>query len=139
MYQQILVGTDGSEPATAAVRHAIEFANRFDATLHAVSVVDTRTASASAIVEAEAVEQNLRDICTTALREVERRAREAGVSVETAIETGVPVEELLAYADANDVDHIVVGERGHSAYETVMLGSTTEAIIHESNVPVTVI
>ena len=41
MYDRILVPTDGSEPAAAAVRHALDLADRYDATLHALFVVDT--------------------------------------------------------------------------------------------------
>lgn len=139
MYERILVATDGSEHAERAVEHALTVAAKFDATLHALSVVETRTAYDSAIVEPDVVTENLRKIGESALESVSDRAETRDVECVTELTEGVPSERIIEYCEANDVDLIFLGERGHSAFKTVLLGSTTEAVIHSSEVPVTVV
>ncbi|MFC6793182.1 universal stress protein [Halobaculum halobium] len=57
----------------------------------------------------------------------------------TSIREGVPHEELLSYAEDQGVDLVVVGAKGRSAFQTVLLGSTTEAILRADQVPVLVV
>jgi nucleotide-binding universal stress UspA family protein len=59
--------------------------------------------------------------------------------VQTAIEEGVPGEEILAYIETHDVDCVYVGERGHSSFKTILLGSTTERVLHGTDIPVTIV
>jgi nucleotide-binding universal stress UspA family protein len=47
MYDTVLVPTDGSEHAAAAVDHALAIAGRVDARVHAVSAVDVARLGAS--------------------------------------------------------------------------------------------
>ncbi len=42
MYERILLPTDGSDEAKQAAAHAIDLAEKYDATLDVLSVVDTR-------------------------------------------------------------------------------------------------
>jgi len=139
MYDRILLATDGSERALTAATHALELAARFDAELHALFVVETRTAYDTAIVDRAEARANLREIGTEALAEVEQLAADSDRSVEATIEEGVPAEQIIEYADANDIDLVVVGERGHSEFTTVLLGSTAETVLYELDSPVVVV
>lgn len=139
MYENVLFATDGSDNARKTSEHAIGIADRFAATLHAIYVIETRTGYDNAIIDRDQVRVNLEEIGTEALEDVRNRADERGVQTVTAIEEGVPATRILEYSEDNDIDMILVGERGHSAFKTVLLGSTTEAILHGSNVPVTVV
>jgi nucleotide-binding universal stress UspA family protein len=56
--------------------------------------------------------------------------------VHTRIATGIPSEEVLAAAEAEDTDLIVVGTRGKTGLEHVVLGSTAERIIRTAPCPV---
>lgn len=138
MYERILVATDGSTGAKAAATHAIELARRYDAELHAVYVIETRTGYDNAIVDPEIVRQNLRETGEEALAAIETEAG-SGVSVVTSIEEGVPPEELLTYIEERGIDIVVLGAKGRSAFKTILLGSTTEAILHADVVPVLVV
>jgi nucleotide-binding universal stress UspA family protein len=139
MHERILLATDGSDHATTAARHAIDVADKYDATLHAIYVIETRTAYDNAIVDPDEVRANLRSIGEESLAEISGLAADAGVQIETAIEEGVPGEEILAYVDAEDIDWVFIGERGHSDFKTVLLGSTSERVLHGTSVPVTVV
>lgn len=139
MYDAILVATDGSEHASEAVTHALAVAQRFDATLHALYVIETRTAYDNAIVNPEEVRENLREIGNDALATIQERADREDVTVVTDIQEGVPADRILQYCDEHGIDFIFVGERGHSEFKTVLLGSTTETVLSESEIPVTVV
>ena len=139
MYDSVLVATDGSDDASIAVTHAIELARRLETPLHAIAVVETRTAYDNAIVDPEEVERRLREEAETTLEELESLAVDADVAVETAVREGVPHEEILGYADEHGVDTIVVGSRGRSSFRRALLGSTVDAIVRLSPVPVVVV
>lgn len=139
MYDQILVAVDGSEHASTAVTHAIELADRYDATLHALYVIETRTAYDNAIINPEEIRDALREDGESELVDVQEQATAAGVAVQTAIKEGAPPDEILAYLDDNEIDAVCMGERGQSDFKTVLLGSATETVIHQSDIPVIVV
>lgn len=138
MYNRILVATDGSDNADRATRRALDLARQYGAELHAVYVVEIRTAYDNAIVDPELVRQNLREDGENALAAVESRT-DSDVSLVTSIREGVPHEELLSYVDEQEIDLVVVGSKGRSAFKTVLLGSTTEALLRADTVPVLVV
>lgn len=139
MYEHVLVATDGSEHAATAVEHAVEVADRYGATLHALYVIETRTAYDNAIVHPDEVHANLRQAGENALEEVEQLAARRDVPVVPTVDEGVPPERILAYVDENDVDFVFMGERGRSAFKTVLLGSTAERVLYEADVPVALV
>ncbi|MEF8785717.1 MAG: universal stress protein [Haloarculaceae archaeon] len=139
MYEHILLATDGSDHATEAATHAIDAAALHGATLHALYVIETRTAYDNAIVNPDQVRENFREIGEKALEEIAARARAADVELTTTIEEGVPGERILAYIDSHDIDTVYIGERGHSSFKTVLLGSTTERVLHGTDIPVTIV
>jgi nucleotide-binding universal stress UspA family protein len=56
--------------------------------------------------------------------------------VNLACDGGKPFQVLKNYADAHQVDLIVLGVRGHSLVETMFLGSTTDRLIRGVACPV---
>jgi nucleotide-binding universal stress UspA family protein len=139
MYDSILVATDGSEAAATAVDHAIELAERFDAALYGIAVVDERTAYDTGIVDPEEAERHLRDRAAGWLADLEESATDAGVSVETTLRSGVPHEEVLDDAADRDVDVIVVGSRGRSSFKGALLGSTVDRVVRVADRTVLVV
>ncbi|SDJ92807.1 universal stress protein [Natronorubrum texcoconense] len=129
MYDAILVATDGSETAAEAVEHAIELARQVDATLSAIAVLESRTEYDNAIVDPETVDRRRREQAAATLGEIVESGDDAGVQVETAIRNGVPSEEIVAYADEQAVDAIVIGARGRSSLRGALLGSTVDRVV----------
>ncbi len=138
MYDAILVGTDGSEGAQAAVEHAIDLARLSEATVHAVYAIETRTAYDTAIVDPKRVEAALTEEGESALDDVRALAGDE-VEVVTAIETGPPHEVLLTYAARHGIDLLVVGAHGRSSFKERLLGSTADRAVRESPIPVLVV
>lgn len=139
MYDSILVATDDSDTASSATEHAIELAARFDARLHGIAVVETRTAYDNAIVDPDEAERRLRERAEDAVAALEEAATDAGVPVEATVRSGVPHEEIVTYADDHDVSVIVVGARGHSEFKRALLGSTVDGVIRFADRPVLVV
>ncbi len=139
MYDTVLLATDGSAAADRAAERAIDLAATYGATLHAIYVIETRTAYDNAIVDPEEVEANLRAEGREILDGVAERAVAAGVDAETAIEEGVPADTVEAYAHERGADVIVLGRRGRSGLRRALLGSTTDALVRTSPVPVLVV
>jgi nucleotide-binding universal stress UspA family protein len=61
---------------------------------------------------------------------------ELGFNVTTIVSEGIPFQEILKVADDEKVTMIAVGEKGGGAVERMLLGSTAEKIIRNSQVPV---
>ncbi len=135
MYEHILVPTDGSTGSTAAAELAIDLARQYDATIHALFVVDTTSLPAD--VTATYVDEALEGVGEDATAAVVERAAEAGV--ETAppeIAYGAPHREILEYADEHDVDLIAMGTRGRRGLDRLLIGSVAEKVVRLSTVPV---
>ena len=136
MYERILLATDGSECARTATRHAINLAKTSDATLHALYVIETRTEYDSGIVDPETVERHRRGDGEEILADVEADAQSVGGDVVCSIRRGIPDREIADYVDEHGIDLVVLGARGTSTFKTVLLGSTSEAVVRDATVPV---
>ena len=139
MYDTLLVATDGSSDADAALSHAIGLAASVGATLHVVSVVETRTAYDNAIVDPEEVRENLRADARSALSRAQAAAKEAGVECRTILEEGPPPERILETIGAVGADAVVVGATGRSGFKRLVLGGTAEQLLESAPIPVIVI
>ncbi|WP_394742403.1 universal stress protein [Natronococcus roseus] len=130
MYQNVLVPTDGSDGTRRAITHALTIADRFDATVHALSVVPEGPLGTL---------EDRADVTAGARRAVERVETEAvrdGVAVTTAVESGVPHEEILDYIDEAGIDMVVMGTQGRTGLDRVLVGSVAERVVRLSDVPV---
>lgn len=133
-YDAVLVPTDGSERAEIATRHALAVAEVFDATVHAINVVDVGRlgggdGSGAAPEIVEMLEESGHEKVTT----VADRARERGLAVTTTVVAGFPAGDIVAYARESEIDLIVMGTHGRTGVERVFLGSTTERVIRNAD------
>jgi nucleotide-binding universal stress UspA family protein len=134
-YTDILVPTDGSKGAEAAIGPAVDIASTYDARMHALSVVDTMAMGFD--VRSSTLLETLEASARSAVETIEEHATEASVSaVETAIERGTPYRGIRSYVDDHDVDLVVMGTHGHSGVARYLLGSVTEKTVRTSPVPV---
>lgn len=134
-YSNILIPTDGSEQAAAAIDIGVDITSNYGARLHTLSVVDTIAMGVD--VQSTDIFEMLEEAAQSAVDTVENKATRASVStVETAVKYGHPYREIHSYVDANQIDLIVMGTHGRSGLERYLLGSVTEKIVRTSAVPV---
>jgi len=135
MYEDILLPTDGSESMDAVIEHAADIAARRDATVHALYVIDDRSFLTLQDDMKGDVVDGLRTEGETATTTVASQLEAEGVTVRTAIRKGNPADEVLAYADKNGIDLVVMGTHG-ADYERNMLGSVSQKVVTMSAAPV---
>jgi len=133
MFETVVIATDGSESAERAVRMALDLADQFDATVHALSVVDADGVSATPDDIRDDLENALADAGEEAVSAV---AAQADGEVVTAVREGDPAEEIRAYADECDADVVAMGTRGRHGEHAFLLGSVAEALVRRSERPV---
>lgn len=78
----------------------------------------------------------LRKMATAQLGDLKTRVAARGISSQTRVATGIPSEEILAAAKAEDSDLVVVGTKGKTGLEHVLVGSTAERVIRTAPCPV---
>ncbi|ODR80511.1 universal stress protein UspA, partial [Haladaptatus sp. W1] len=139
MYDEILVPTDGSPEIEDAIAEALDLAAFTGGRIHAVSVVDTREYSTLSDAKWLTIERDRTERGESAIADVRKRADERDVPVETELLRGIPHEEILDYADENDIEVVVMGTHGRSGVEHFLNGSVTEKVIRNSTLPILVV
>ncbi|MFA9426807.1 universal stress protein [Natronorubrum sp. A-ect3] len=129
MYQDVLIPTDGSDGTRQSITHGLTIADRFDATIHVLSIVPegplgTLQSDAATPAAHRAVDR------------IEAEASRDGAEAVTAVEQGVPHEEILEYADDHDIDMIIMGTQGRTGLDRLLVGSVTERVVRMADVPV---
>ncbi|WP_225333306.1 universal stress protein [Halomicrobium urmianum] len=143
MYDRILLPTDMSPGVDRAIEHAVDAAQRYDAELHVLYVVDAEAYSSypgdEYVHEFEGLENALEEAGGDAVEDIVETASAAGVDTEAVIRRGVPHEEILAYMDEADVGLTVLGSKNRSGEYRRLLGSVAERVARMAERPVTVI
>jgi len=136
-YRNVVVGTDGSETAEAAVREAARLAAACGARVTVVTAFTPHPA-ATARAREEAPEElqwmisdaNAADQRATHGREI---ARQAGASeVVTRVDSGDPADIILRAAEDTGGDLIVVGSKGMSSPSRFLLGNVPNKVSHHA-------
>ncbi len=138
MFASILVGTDGSDTATTAVRYAIDMAVQLEARLLIVSayepVSERRLRSERVEVPKDLQWMiNPRDDVLAMLEMSRAEAAGAGVGeVETFARQGDAADAILDVAEEQRTDLIVVGNRGMTGAKRFLLGSVPNKVSHHA-------
>lgn len=140
MIKKIMVPTDGSAHADAAVDWASEIAKRFQARLVLIHVIaEGRVGRVSedlrAYVEIEQRDAPAIEVVKALGHRInemaEQRARLHGAQdVESTVEIGDPAKTILAEAKRRGIDLIVMGRRGLGTLPGMLLGSVSNKVIH---------
>jgi nucleotide-binding universal stress UspA family protein len=144
MFRSIVVGTDGSDTATQAVRQAIELARAVGARIELVSayepVSDARLREESIVVPEDLHWMiNPREDVEATLEAAAAEIRAAGVEVEVFARQGDPADAILDVAEERGSDLIVVGNKGMTGAKRFLLGSVPNKVSHHAPCSVLII
>ena len=128
----IVVGTDGSPGAEAAIRKSIELAGGSGATVHLVAAYPGRSTLERLGMTARQDTIDMRGVAMDVLARDERRFTEAGFTVEKHAREGDPADAILDVAEERDADLIVVGNKGMSGAKRFLLGSVPNKVSHHA-------
>ena len=153
--KKILYATDLSDNARYAFGYAISLADRYDAKISVINVVEELSPFAQSMVEdivgteklvslrkekeakiIESIKQRLGEFCQQAIQEVP----ECSLAVErTIVESGQPVDVIIRHAEEMNADLIVMGSHGQGMLADVTMGSTSRRVLRRCSRPVLVI
>ncbi len=135
VYDHILIPTDGSTETEQAVSHGLGLARTYDATVHALYVIDE--SEYAPVTDAQAREQ-LRSAAETlgrrATADVVETAAELDLTAERELRRGRPAEEILDYVADRHIDLVAMGTHGRAGVGPD-LGSTTLGVVRAVDVP----
>jgi nucleotide-binding universal stress UspA family protein len=131
----IVVGTDGSKHAAAAMRCAAELATQSGADL-----VVANAAGPGDVVHPRDVDPYVDlDVRRTVVEGWCAPLRELGAEYRIAVVEGDARTALLDVAADRKADLLVVGSRGHGPVTRLLLGSVATSVVQHSELPVTVV
>ena len=139
--KRILVATDGSRSSVEAVAFGIDLASEHNTELifvHVVPLLDVAPAMGFGGLSG-ALPHDIGEYDQTLLDEAAAAAAEHEIVATTALLRGVPVDEIVGYADTHDVDLIIVGSRGHGAIASALLGSVSRGVLAAAKRPVLIV
>ncbi len=144
MFKHVLLPTDGSPLSEAAIRKGIQFAKMAGAKItgfYAKPDFHTLTLDAEMLEDTQAeFEKNSRTRAEKYLSQIERAATEEGVSCQTlSVVSDQPHEAIIAAANTNACDLIVMASHGRSGLKGILLGSVTQKVLTHTVLPVLVI
>jgi nucleotide-binding universal stress UspA family protein len=138
MFERIVVGSDGSDTASEAVRQAFELVKGHDRVLHVVSAY--RPANARVVaVGGDEWDILPEDRVDSVLQDVASRARIEGVKVETHAVRSDPATAIIRVAKEVGADLVVVGNKGMKGAKRFLLGSVPNKVAHSAPCAVLII
>ena len=69
-------------------------------------------------------------------KKINKQLSGCSVMPQVTIRTGDPVEQILLEAETDESDLIVIGSRGHSLFDNILIGSVAGGVVKKSGVPV---
>ena len=135
MFQHILVAIDGSEYSRRALPTAIEVAKKFGSDVYLLHVHEHDRGRAAAYPLESPTE------ATKLVAEAIKTARDAGVTADgdvSNVAAGHVAKSIVDTANAKRIDLIVMGSRGLSDVQGLLLGSVTHKVMQLATVPVLV-
>ena len=131
MYQKILVPLDGSEHSKRALHEAIGLSKMTNGTITLLNVQPNHSTSS--------VNHHPNDPSQSiVLTEGKKLVQEAGISVNTILLQGNVIDQIVKTAKEEHSDLIIVGARGLSKFEELLLGSVSHGVLEKAPCPVIV-
>ncbi len=129
MYQKILVPVDGSEHSNRALHEAINLAKMTNGT---ITLLNVQTNQSSVTSSNGRLEEN------KPLSEAQKIVQDAGIAVKTILLYGNVVDQIVKTAKDTGSELIIVGARGLSKFEELLLGSVSHGVLEKAPCPVIV-
>lgn len=138
-YHNILVAIDGSKHSEQAFDEAVEAAQRHDAKLNIMSIINDSELSTSAFSFSKLYAAEKEQVEKEMLKKVHDAARRGLDNAEPFVELGNPKEKIVEFAKENAIDQIFLGATGKGDIRLSRIGSTAAYVVNHAPCSVTVI
>jgi nucleotide-binding universal stress UspA family protein len=137
MYNRILLPLDGSAIAEQALPHAIALAQRFQAELILLRILEPLAEKLGMTGEiVKYAEDVTREVVEKYMENACAEVQERGLRVKSSILEGRPHTEIVRFAETEQVDLIVISTRGQSGLSRWLMGSVADRVARGVSVPV---
>ncbi len=152
---KLLVPVDGSNASISAVKKALELSKKYNFSIKLISVVAEKNSEyrrhenawkgvdGSIISESEELEKQLekkvKENADRLLNAIVSKLDFSGIKVETEVLLGEPYVKIIEVAKNDNVDMIVMSNRGFSKVKRFFVGSVTQKVISDAPCPVLVV
>lgn len=138
MYKRMLIPLDGTQLAELVIPYAKDLAGRLDLDmiiLH-VSTPEERGLTTMHKAYVERIAKKVKGKSTKIQQRTGFQSRGTEIIARGKLTVGYPADEILRYADENDVDFILMATHGYSGIRRWTIGSVADKVIRASKVPV---
>jgi nucleotide-binding universal stress UspA family protein len=140
VFTNILVAMDGSEASQRALSQAVDLAKLCNAKLHTIYVVETGLFSSLPMEgTVEIMYSVLEKEGDEVMESAKKYATEKSISVITHMKQGHAGSEILALAEEEKSDLIIVGSHGKSNTDRLLIGSVSTFVVTHSTVTTMVV
>lgn len=138
---KILVPVDGSQQALDAVRFALQLRSAGLNTTFVLATIQEPTYLYEVLLApgADVLENVLGVVGSRALTAAEALFAPGNVAFERELGSGDAATALIDIAVRHHCDLIVMGARGLGYVRAALLGSVSQAVLHASKIPVTIV
>lgn len=137
--KRILLPTDFSDNSAVATRYACAFAERFNAELHLLHVLEVHLTAVPEFGMGLAIPSSMKESIAAvekALAGVLDGEWAADKSIVQAVVEGSPFVQIIRYAKEHEIDLIVMGSHGRTGLAHALIGSVAERVVRKSSCPV---
>lgn len=135
---KIAVAVDGSDNALRAAEHAIMLAQYLpEAHLEIINVADFSKAKDERLLTQSPESLSLSR--EKKIQPVLKLAESVGVEIEITMLKGNPSNEIIKYVEENAIEQLVIGSRGLSTFQEMLLGSVSHKVMKHASCPVTIV
>jgi nucleotide-binding universal stress UspA family protein len=137
--KKLLVCTDGSPASEGAVNAGIKLGAFTAARVCLLGVINSPEIFGT-IPSIPEVVKELEEQALQRLEEYQKRAAAAGVTLETAVVSGITVADaILEEVGARKPDWLIMGRKGRTGLDRLLMGSVVKQVIGSSPCPVLVV
>ena len=138
MFKNIVLAADGSEYSHRAIAYAKSLTERYDANLWLIHVF-SHTSDLLGYQDFEKLYAKRKSAGQAVLDDAQKELGDTTAKVHPELIEGSEAEAILALAEKQQADLIVMGTRGFGAVKGLLVGSVSRKVIHLSTCPVMVV
>ena len=136
--RKIICAVDFAEFSPQVADYARTLAKAFQGEVHVLYIVPTMSHYVGLQVAPSSIENFVGEIITGAEETMNKFIQDhfSEVSVQGKVITGYAAEEILRYAEEQNMDLIVMGTHGRKGIDRILFGSVAERVVKSSTIPV---
>lgn len=139
--KEVLVPVDGSDNSLRAVRYGLNLAKGLSAKVRLFYVFPISSVEIIGMVgmSRDDIDQAAQAAAQRVFDKVHAEIGETDVQVSDDTSIGDPAEEIIRCTEDDEGVHVVLGRRGLSRIQTLLLGSVSEKVVRHAHSPVTIV